>query len=201
MGLIFKPFKKIFLLPLFIYTVIKGQNNYLNQYIPYDSCSLNSHPILEINVWVHVLQKSKETPDNLTSDSVSFINQQFNWINNIFENLKPSSINKKNSNLSYIRDSRIRFNLDTISFHINKNGWDRIKMRKEKNPNRLLKILNIDSDSSSVTIFGVKNNYSPIKDSIIILGTNFNNGTFKVKKLKKDGNNTIIYLKKTNFSF
>ena len=43
-----------------------GQNDYLKPYIPFDSCDLSTHPELKIRVWVHIIQKSPENPENLT---------------------------------------------------------------------------------------------------------------------------------------
>jgi hypothetical protein len=48
--------KILLLLPGFIF----GQNDQLESYIPFDTCKFSSHPILEIKVWVHVLQQSRK---------------------------------------------------------------------------------------------------------------------------------------------
>ena len=61
---------------------LNSQYEYLKPYIP-DSCNLSTHPELEIRVWVHVIQKSNDNPENLTADSLNFVKNQFNWINSI----------------------------------------------------------------------------------------------------------------------
>ena len=101
--------KILLLLPGFIF----GQNDHLESYIPFDTCKFSSHPILEIKVWVHVLQQSRETPKNITRDSSHFIDEQFQWINKIYSNLKPPSRKNSNNETPYIKDSRIRFLVDT----------------------------------------------------------------------------------------
>ena len=137
--------KYLFLLILIIPFSLKSQNDYLKPYIPFDSCDLRTHPELEIRVWVHIIQKSTENPENLTSDSVNFIKNQFNWINSIYCDLKPPSIKPPNNKKSHIKDSRIRFMVDTTTFHIDENAWDRVKLVKEENKKRWMKILAIDS--------------------------------------------------------
>ena len=157
----------------------------------------SSHPILEIKVWVHVLQQSAETPKNITKDSSHFIDEQFQWINKIYSNLKPPSRKNSNNERPYIKDSRIQFLVDTISYHIDSNGWERMDIIMEKDTNRWLEILEINADSNTITIKGVKNNFRPILDSLKVFGTNSNNGVLHTSYAKKEGRNTVIYIKET----
>ena len=184
----------LFLLILIIPFSLNSQNEYLTPYIPFDSCNLSTHPELEIRVWVHVIQKSNDNPENLTADSLNFIKNQFNWINSIYSNLKPPSIKPSYNKKSYIKDSRIRFVVDTTTFHIDEVAWDRMKLVKEENKKRWMKILAIDSDSGTVKIAGIRDKFKEIQDSIIITNTIFNNGIFSVKRIKKKGANTVLTL-------
>ena len=186
--------KYLFLLILIIPFSLNSQNEYLTPYIPFDSCNLSTHPELEIRVWVHVIQKSNDNPENLTADSLNFIKNQFNWINSIYSNLKPPSIKHSYNKKSYIKDSRIRFVVDTTTFHIDEVAWDRMKLVKEENKKRWMKILAIDSDSGTVKIAGIRDKFKEIQDSIIITNTIFNNGIFSVKRIKKKGANTVLTL-------
>ena len=69
---------------------------------------------------------------NLTIDSIKYLDQQYYWINSMYSNLKPPTL--KNSNdIYYVQDSRIRFLIDTITFHTDSTGWDRIKRIPEDN--------------------------------------------------------------------
>ena len=184
----------LFLVILIIPLSLNSQNDYLKPYIPYDSCELITHPVLELRVWIHIVQKSTDHPENLTSDSINFIKKQFNWINNIYSNLKPPSITLPNNSISYIKDSRIRFVVDTITFHIDETAWDRMKLVKEENKKRWMKILAINSDSGTVKIAGIRDKFKMIQDSIIITNTIFNDGTFSIKQIKKKGANTVLTL-------
>jgi len=184
-------FKILLLLPGFIL----AQNNDLESYIPFDTCKSSSHPILKIKVWVHVLQQSAENPKNITQDSSHFIDEQFEWINKIYSNLKPPSRKNSNNEKPHIKNSRIQFLVDTISYHVDSNGWERMEIIMEKDTNRWLEILEINADSNSITIKGVKNNFRPILDSLKVFGTNSNNGILHTSHTKKEGRNTIIYIK------
>ncbi len=186
-------FKILLLLPGFIL----AQNNHLESYIPFDTCKFSSHPILEIKVWVHVLQQSAETPKNITKDSSHFIDEQFQWINKIYSNLKRPSIKNSDKERPYIKDSRIQFLVDTISYHIDSVGWERMEIVMEKDTNRWLEILEINADSNTITIKGVKNNFRPILDSLKVFGTNSNNGILHTSHAKKEGINTVLYIKET----
>ena len=127
-----------------------GQVDYLKDYIPYDTCSYNTHPILNIKTWIHVVQKSESQPENITSDSINYLKRQYNWINQIYGQLKPPSVVNQNGEKPHIKDARIRFIIDTISFHVDENSWDRIKVSTNENPKKWLDILKIDSDSSTI---------------------------------------------------
>jgi hypothetical protein len=186
-------FKILLLLP----GLILGQNNLLESYIPFDTCKFSSHPILEIKVWVHVLQQSAENPKNITKDSSHFIDEQFQWINKIYSNLKPPSRENSNNERPYIKDSRIQFLVDTISFHVDSVGWERMEIIIEKDTNRWLEILEINADSNTITIKGVKNNFRPILDSLKVFGTNSNNRILHTSGAKKEGRNTVIHIKET----
>ena len=184
-------FKILLLFPGFIL----AQNNHLESYMPLDTCEFTSHPILEIKVWVHVLQQSKEKPKNITKDSSHFIIEQFQWINKIYSSLKPPSRENSKNEKPYIKDSRVRFLLDSISYHIDSVGWERMEVVIEKDSNKWLEILEINADSNSIIVKGLKNNFRPILDSLKVIGTNSNNGILHTSHTKKEGRNTVIYFK------
>ena len=84
--------------------------------------------------------------------------------------------------------------MDTTTFHIDEVVWDRMKLAKEENKKRWMKILAIDSDSGTVKIAGIRDKFKEIQDSIIITNTIFNDGTYSVKRIKKKGANTVLTL-------
>ena len=180
---------------LFCYSIFaNAQDDYLKPYIPYDSCDFDSHPIINIKLWIHIIQKSAKEPKNLTIDSIKYLDQQYYWINSMYSNLKPPTL--KNSNdIYYVKDSRIRFLIDTITFHTDSIGWDRIKRIPEDNSNRWMKILAINKDSNSLEIAGIRDQFSMIKDSILIVNSLSNNGVYKIKKLVRKGPNTLLFIK------
>ena len=179
------------------YSSIYGQFKYLEPYIPYENTPKETHPILEIKTWVHIMQYSKSDPKNITKDSLHYLKTQFKWINQMFSQLKPPTVANANGEKPYVKDARIRFITDTISFHIDENGWDRMKMQKVSNSNRWIDIIKIDADSNSITLDGVRDRFKPILDSLIIEGTLLNNGVYHPLKAVRSGYNTIIYLKES----
>ena len=194
--------KYIFIISTIVLTnLYHSQFDYLNKYIPYDSCSLTTHPEIEIKIWAHVIKKTNSDPENYTEDSIQYIQQHFDWINTIYKTLNRPTLKNTKNEKPYIKDSRIRFKLDTISFYCNKNDWDRLCYIPEKNKSKWIKILSINPDSGTILIKGVKNRYKPILDSIILTETLFNDGIFHVKEIQKKENNTLIYVKeKINIS-
>ena len=141
------------------------------------------------------MQYTKSDPKNITKDSLHYLKTQFKWINQMFSQLKPPTVANANGEKPYVKDARIRFIMDTISFHIDENGWDRMKMQKINNSNRWIDIIKIDADSNSITLDGVRDRFKPILDSLIIEGTLLNNGVYHPLKAVRSGYNTIIYLK------
>jgi len=188
--------KLIFISSLVFFTtnlfIIHGQNEYLDRYIPYANTSLETHPELIIKTWIHVIQKSNNEPDNLTKDSIEFIQNQFKWINQMYKNMKKPSLKSMDGSYPYVPESRIKFTIDTISFHVDEVGWDRMGMAPVTNPRRLIKILSINKDSNTILIVGQRQGFKPLQDSIIISNTCCNDGIFKTKNIERRGPNTII---------
>jgi hypothetical protein len=183
-----------FLLNLIIFQSNISQFDYLKKYIPYDTSSYITHPIVNLKVWVHIVQKSENIPANFTNESTIEIQKYFKWINQIYATLYPPTLKNSNSERPYLKDSRIRFDLDSISFHVNRNDWDRLKLVEESKKVKWMKILKINSDSGTVLIKGKRERFNPIFDSIIINETRFNNGVFHVNRIKRKESNTLIYL-------
>ena len=124
----------IFSYPLFII----GQNKNLNKYIPYETTSYITHPIIEIKVWAHIIQKNEKNTQNFTKDSTDIIKQHFKWINDIYASLNPPTLSNSKGIKPFIKDSRIRFNLDTITFHVNEYDWDRLKIVPEEKNSKIV---------------------------------------------------------------
>ena len=57
-----------------------------------------------------------------------------------------------------------------------------MQFKKEENNNKWLEIIEINADSNSITVKGIRNRFKPILDSLVVVGTLFNNGTFHPEK-------------------
>ena len=178
-----------------------SQIDYLKNYIPYDTSSYSTHPIIKIKTWIHIVQKSKIDPKNLTSDSISYLSKQYQWINQMYAKLKPPTLPNQNGETPYIQNARVKFVIDTISYHIDENAWDRLKSISEKNKAKWLEILKIDAETNTILIKGIRDRYKPILDSVIICETEFNNTILNVIKAERDGRNTRLHInEKLSFS-
>ena len=62
----------------------------------------------------------------------------------------------------------------------------------ETQTQRWINIIQINADSSTVLIEGIRDRYPPLLDSIIIHSSVFNNGVFHTKEYKRGKNNTLI---------
>ena len=188
---------------LFFCSNTYGQFDYLMPYIPSEKTSTQTHPILEIKTWVHIVQFDPSEPRNITKDSLGYLTKQFQWINQMFEKIQPPTVANSKGEKPYIKDSRIRFIIDTVSFHVDSIGWDRMQFKKEENSNKWLEIIEINPDSNSITIKGIRNRFKPILDSLIVGGTLFNNGIFHPEKITLEidnsrstpRKNTVLHLK------
>lgn len=90
----------------------------IEKYIPYNLASYKRFPIKTVNVKVHVIQFSKEKPMNLTvKDSAKIARSINNQVNYTYANLEPPTL-KPNKHVAEIRDSRIRFNVVDVLYHI-----------------------------------------------------------------------------------
>ena len=51
-----------------------------------------THPILEIKTWVHIVKFDQSEPRNITKDSMDYLTKQFQWINQMFRKLQPPTV-------------------------------------------------------------------------------------------------------------
>ncbi len=173
---------------------VNAQKNHLENYIPHEKTSLSSHPKLIIKTWVHIIQKNYDDPQNITKDSIEFIEDQFKWINQMYKNLKKPSLKAMDGTSPYVPNSRIEFIIDTISFHVDETGWDRMKMVPVTNPHRLIEILKIDKKENSILVKGQRQGFKPLQDSIIITNSCCNDGIYNTKSIERQGSNTLIFI-------
>ena len=173
-----------------------AQNNEIDDYIPFEEASLNTHPILTIKTTLHLVYRSKADPQNITLDSINFIKQQYTWVNNAYKNMKPPTLLPKNGESYYVPDSRIRFRLDTIICHYDSVAWDRIYYGVVMNGGAPWRIDSIDLEKNLIGVHGKRESILRSKgDSIVIGGSSGNDGIYHTKSFYSDNKNTYILLK------
>ena len=168
----------------------------IENYIPYEFSSYSTHPVLTLKTILHVVYRTKNDPRNIMADNMDFINQQFQWVNNSYKNLKPPTLLAENKVIHYVPDSRIRFRLDTILIHYDSIAWDRIYYGIAMNGSFPLKIDSINLEKNEVKLIGrwesVLNSRG---DSLSIGGSNKNNGVYHPLSIYSRENNTYIVMK------
>ena len=100
----------------------------LDTYTPFNNSSHQEFPLITIKVIVHVMQRSEANPENFENNEEGRkrIKSIIDNCNSFYSKLtKPSIV--VDSKPPAIRDSRIRFRLDDIRYHIDSTGWDRNK--------------------------------------------------------------------------
>jgi len=167
------------------------QKDNLIPYIPYDSISLETHPVIDVRVVVHVIKRTDAEPKNVTEDSLQYIYKQLKWINDMYKYMKEPSRLAKDGNKYYISDSRIHFNLDTILFHTDSSDWDRVRTVVATSNYLPWKIDSITSNNELV----IKGNWSTVinrnSDSLAV---NDGKGTV-VHRVGLRVENNITYVK------
>lgn len=165
----------------------------LEDYIPFPESSILLHPEITIRVHVHVIQRTKEDPRNLTTDSLENLKQQFNWINSFYKTLSPPTLLTSNGEEHYVPDSRIRFRVDTIQFHVDSLDWDRMLFGVNTNGSAPY---TIDSISLMDNHFLIKGKYLVNRfrtlDSIVVIDAGLNSGNYILKDVFPKGNHTVL---------
>lgn len=175
---------------------IAQQNENLKDYIPTEEISIKLMPPIEIKVHLHIIQYSKEKPKNLTLDSIHLIDQQFNWINDMYQHLNQPTLTSSDDKVHYIPDSRIRFRIDTILFHKDHLDWDRIHMSVSMTGAAPFKIDSISITDQCFYIRGKQwANTFINSDSIAVFDSRENNGTYKLSDIRQNSKHTILKVK------
>ena len=173
---------------------------YLSQnildYIPYEEKSLKTHPIITLKTTLHLVYKSESDPQNITLDSIQFIEQQYKWVNNAYKNMKPPTLLPKNGETYYVPDSRIRFRLDTIICHYDSVAWDRIYNGVVMSGGAPWKIDSVNLEKNLISVKGKRESILRSRgDSVVIGGSSGNDGVYHTESFYSDDKNTYILLK------
>ena len=144
---------------------------------------------------VHIIKKSETDAENMTEDSLEFINNQFEWINRFYKQMYKPVLLPADQVEYYISDSRIKFKVDTILFHTNENDWDRIKTVLQMQQNEPIEMASVNLETNEITITGKwKYKLEKAKDSIQIVRAGDNNGVYSHSGIREIENKTIITL-------
>jgi hypothetical protein len=181
---------------LLFHIVSFGQSDFekIKDYIPFENTSLATHPIITIKVHVHVIQRYEGNPQNITENNKEYIEKQFEWINGMYSRFSNPTLLPESGKVPFIPDSRIRFRLDTIQFHIDASDWDRIRTVLHMSGGAPWEIDTIDLTRNEIGIKGnIVNRFAPGLDSITVIKSSGNNGVYSlVSKRQKDG---VTFLK------
>ncbi|MCB9195616.1 MAG: hypothetical protein H6600_05975 [Flavobacteriales bacterium] len=144
---------KIFIFLLFAFSgnCNYGQND-LEKYIPQENSSYVTHPNIEIRTVIHIVKRFEDDAQNLNEDSVEFLKKQFDWINQFYTNMAKPSLPTEDGIVHWVPDSRIRFVIDTILYHVDEIGWDRIRtIEVTESP---LEILEQKTENNAIIVEG-----------------------------------------------
>ena len=182
-------------LSFFSYSLNAQNYNLIEDYIPEEFSSNNTHPVLTFKTTLHIVYRTKENPQNILSNDLKFINQQYLWINNSYKNLKKPTLLPSNGELHYVPSSRVKFRLDTIIVHYDSIAWDRIYRGIAMNGNLPWKIDSIDLAKNVIKIVGKWEGLLRSRgDSLAIGGSSGNDGIYHTSSFYTIGNNTYIVL-------
>ena len=121
----------------------------MKNYVPDEFKAFSEIPIKEFRVVIHLMHRSKENPQNLTLQDTAYFNYQFNLVNAFYRDMEKPRLVKHDSIL-YIKDSRIRFKVDTILAHVDSNGWNGREFFPVKNKNLQFEIEQVNLSDCTV---------------------------------------------------
>lgn len=160
-------------LSFFVSFLVFGQKE-LEKYIPYAESSWDTHPEIEIRTIIHIIKKSESDAANLTEDSTSYLNQQYDWINSYYRDLRKPTLLTSDGVEHYIPSARVKFKLEKVLYHTDENDWDRIRVAADtRNP---MKFINYNEELNEIEVAGNwKSSLFRSEDSLKVL---FEDGSF-----------------------
>lgn len=166
----------------------------LVKYIPEEGASYVTHPIIELKTVIHIVKRYEDDAQNLNEDSLEFLTQQFNWINQFYTNMAKPTLPTADGVVHWVPDSRIRFVIDTIMYHVDEVGWDRIRtIEVTQNP---MTVLHTAEDDKMVTVQGRwKSKMFRAEDSLKAVNKAGEVLTLHYTEIKEIDNNTTLSIK------
>ncbi len=187
-------FNKLILV-LFFYCAINalyGQHD-IEKYIPHEESPLVTHPQIEIRTIVHVIKRSHDVADNLTEDSLSYITQQYDWINSFYRDLRKPTLATSDGVEHHIPSARLEFKVVDILFHVDANDWDR--MSTEEDTRHSMNFVSYNESTSELVVEGKwKSSLQRAEDSLKISFKDGSHEIVRFSSVKVDGQQTVFKL-------
>ncbi|MDC3337839.1 hypothetical protein OAW23_08205 [Flavobacteriales bacterium] len=165
-------------------------------FIPFNNESYENFPLITIKVIAHVVQRNPTYPENFKNNEQDqkTIRDLIEHCNRTYSKLTNPSI-KIATNPKSIVDSRIRFRLDDIIFHVDSSGWDRNKFRIVNGGKWPYAIDSISKENKELFFFNL-NAYRGfnLSDSLVVSTSNGPVILHK-KDLQKWGKTTVVTVK------
>jgi len=191
-----KMIKTVLLSILVFVTLSSFAQNDIEDYIPYESTALWSHPTIEIKTVLHIVKKTDLDPENFVEDSLDYIKNQIELVNSFYKNMQAPMLKTADGIDHFIPDSRIKFVIDTILFHTDEEGWDRIKTISNFNPNNPIDIVSYSQETNEIEIKGRwRTRLKRIDDSLMIARSGNGNDIYQYTFSRESAGNTILKLK------
>lgn len=162
-------------------------------YIPYAETSWDTHPEIEIRTIIHIIKKSESDAANLTEDSLSYLQQQYDWINSFYRDLRKPVLPTSDGVVHYIPSARLKFKLEKVLYHTDENDWDRIRIKADtRYP---MKYLSYSEDNQELTVAGKwKSSLFRAEDSLKVLFEDGSTTNVKYTNVSISNDNTIFRL-------
>jgi hypothetical protein len=191
--------KQILLCSVFVFSIAQvpaQKEEEIKKYIPYDETSFADFPLITIKVIAHVVQRNKTNPENFTDcdEDREIIQGIIDNCNAFYNKLSDPSI-KVASNPPTIHDSRVRFRLDDVQFHVDSAGWDRNRVTIVIGHSWPMKVDSVDL-STNKFIFNNLNAFRGFyRSDSLVVSTENGPITLHKKSVNKVGKTTVLVLK------
>jgi len=168
----------------------------LKDYIPYENSSFETHPIITIKVHVHIVQRFEDDPQNFTEENIHLIKEHFKWVGDMYSKFSKPTLPIADGSFPHIPESRIKFRVDTVSYHIDSLGWDRIRTLVRIGGGAPWNIDSINLEKNEIGRKGkVASQIGNGSDSIKVVGSTKNNGTYAIISKRQANGMTFLKLK------
>lgn len=163
------------------------------KYIPHDHESLEDFPLVTIKVIVHIVQRSEQNPENFknTEEDRKKIEEIIYHCNRFYTMIQDPTI-KVASSEPTVHDSRIRFRLDEIRYHVDSAGWDRNKFTIAHAGQWPLKVDSVNTESNELIFFNLTAHRGFNQSDSLKISTESGPVTLHKAELRKVGKWTIL---------